>query len=230
MFFKNRSWRASQTYELTNAELFMQGDFFKQLFAEIVSGQRLVSKGYRDPTLLQEFFGSDEGLWHSFLAHITAKRALEIGPAVASELATWDVVKDKYVIEPLYDQIAAYQQRTFGTTCFEGITCYSQPAEQVIPELLGNIDGAILCRNCLDHTPNWRAVLENIAQYASPGAYLLLWTDLYHPHRDEGHYNLMKDKEAFRKLIEKMGFEILLTYSQNAEHLDFGCLGRRLGP
>lgn len=227
---EHRDWRRSQDYELKNALAFMQGDFFKSLFSDIVNGKCRVSQGYRDDATLREFFAGDEALWRAFLRDITGKNVLEIGPCVASPLVTWDVAAEKHVIEPLYEEIASYQRKTFGTTCFEGLVCHARPAEDLIDGLAGRIDGAVMIRNCLDHTPNWPFILSNIASYMTPGAYLLLWTDLYHRDGvDEGHYNLTESTDAFRRLIENFGFRMVGTYSNmDSPEVNFGCMARRL--
>lgn len=225
-----KSWEASQDYELKNAIAFMEGDFFKSLFSDLMSGRRNVSMGYKDELLMREFFGDEDAAWTEFLQHITKKRVMEIGPCVASELASWDIAAERYIVEPLYGQIAAYQRKVFGTTCFEDLVCYDKPAEELIDELVGRIDGAVLVRNCLDHTPGWPFILSNIALYTTPRAYLLLWTDLYHHDGvDAGHYNLTQNKDAFRRLIENIGFRILKTYSHSeSADINFGCLARRI--
>lgn len=178
--------------------------------------------------MLKEFFANDDDRWQSFVAHIAGKYVLEIGPCVASQLSTWDVAARRYVIEPLYEQIADYQRQTFGMTAFRSIDAYARSAEELIAELVDKIDGAILIRNCIDHSPQWPFILSNVASYAARGAYLLLWNDLFHaPGYEEGHYDITRDYIGFRRLIENLGFNILLDYQAPSVNINYGCLAVR---
>ena len=187
-----------------------------------------MSLGYKDDLTLREFFAGDDGRWQSFVSHIAGKSVLEIGPCVASQLSTWDVAASRYIIEPLYEPIAEYQRQTFGMTAFRSIYAYPQSAEVLIDDLVGKINGAILVRNCIDHSPQWPFILSNVASYAAPGAHLLLWNDLYHaPGYEEGHYDITTDYLAFRRLIENLGFNILLDYQAQSVNINYGCLAIR---
>ena len=113
----------------------------------------------------------------------------------------------------------------------DDLELYAHPAEDLISELVGAIDGAIMCRNTLDHCADPMRVLENIAAYAKPGCYLLLWTDLWHLHgHDEGHRNITTDKEGFKKSIRDLGFEILYSFDgvrQDGSTIEYGCRARK---
>ena len=92
------------------------------------------------------------------------------------------------------------------------------------------VDGAIFCRNMLDHTPHWRAVLDNISAYACTGSKLLLWTDLDHRgDADEGHYDISSDVGRFANHIRELGFRIVREYSDAGRHeLNWGCFAEKL--
>ncbi|MFN7906413.1 MAG: hypothetical protein ACK5P5_14625, partial [Pseudobdellovibrionaceae bacterium] len=174
-----KTWGVSQAYELKHAIGFMQEPHFGALFKDHISGKLNVSTGYKDTIILNEFFaGENQDVeWKKFLEHISGKICVDIGPCVYSPLATWDVAGKRIAIEPLFEPIDRWQKQHLGRSVFENLTCYSTGADEFIPELFNKIDGAIYCRNMLDHTPNWAFVLSNIASYAIPGCKLLLWND-----------------------------------------------------
>ena len=80
----------------------------------------------------------------------------------------------------------------------------------------GKIDGAIMCRNTLDHCADPIKIMDNIVKYAAPGCFLFLWTDLWHKYGvNEGHRNICEDVGAFKNEIESRGFEIIYEFNQN---------------
>lgn len=211
---KIKNWSISQTYEMNHAKQFMEGDFFIGLYHNLKLGKLQSSSGHVDPLMLKEFFDEDIEKWRSFLNFIVAKDVMDIGPCVMSPLATWDGPRKKIIIEPLFNEIDHFQRSKFGGSVFEGLTCHATSAEFFINDYYNKIDGAILCRNMLDHTPNWPFVLSNISAYAMSGCYLLCWTDLDHRgSADEGHYDITPDKDSFRRLINQLGFQIIREYS-----------------
>jgi len=96
------------------------------------------------------------------------------------------------VIEPLADE---YQKIT-PPEWWEGRKIYSQAAETVIPELNGTFD-TVICWNCLDHTPGWKLVLMNIADYLKDGGKFVLGVD--HKEPSIGHPSFTR-KELFQEL------------------------------
>ena len=54
---------------------------------------------------------------------------------------------------------------------------YSQPAESLVESLAGECD-YVHCWNVLDHTYDWKQILENVALYSKKGGLVLLGTDL----------------------------------------------------
>lgn len=220
-----KTWQISQNYELEHAVIFMDSPDFRSLAASMNNGELNASNGYVNDLMMREFFNGDRGEWDKFLAHITNKRCMEIGPCVFSPIGGWDVAAERHVIEPLYHPIDNWQREHFGYSVFDGLRMYGVGAEVLIPELVGKIDGALLCRNCIDHSPQWAFILANISQYCAPGAKLLLWNDIDHKGTaDEGHYDITTDHAAFGRLIESLGFEIVRTYTDEQRmELNWGC-------
>ena len=110
-FFRKKApvkeWAKSQSYELEHAIGFMDAPFFRELFAEVLAGRRKLSAGFRDETMLREFFAGSAQAFDRFLDHISGKTCLEIGPCVASQIADWDCAGRLIVIEPLIEPIEA---------------------------------------------------------------------------------------------------------------------------
>lgn len=229
---KALDWADAQNFEYGHAIAYMHDNpAYVSAMEELRSDDSLLSKGYANETFVMEFFNSDKSEFAKFVQHITNKAALDVGPCIFSPLSLWDVASNRFVIEPLYDAVVAYQTKTFGQPAFENIDkAYSQPAENRIDELVGKIDGAVLIRNCIDHSPRWPFILSNIADYMAPGAVLLLWNDLLHtPVFLNGHYDITDDPKAFRRLIENLGFKILGEFQyENSECLNYGCRAVRI--
>lgn len=222
---KRLAWADAQKYEFENAKQFMESEPFKQALSSVNDSTRLVSTGYVDPLMLKEFFSGEREEWLKFVRHITGKVVVEIGPAVATQLALWDVARRRVVIEPLYNLVYEHQRMHYGMTGFENVEAVSEPAETRIDGLVGEVDGALLVRNCLDHTPSWPFVLSNIADYMKPGAELLLWNDLTHPEEYlDGHYDITDDPASYRRLIENLGFSIVSEYQElGSACINYGC-------
>ncbi len=220
-----KTWEISQDYEFGHAVTFMDTSNFRSLAKSVYDGKMNISTGYINDLLLREFFAGEDVLWRKFVTEISDKNCLEIGPAVLSPLAAWDVVKERHVIEPLLDQIEDWQLANLGFSVFEGLQTYRHGAEKFIPELVSKIDGAIYCRNCLDHTPKWAFILGNISQYAAPGCSLLLWLDLDHRGvADEGHYDITTEPEEFKHLLNAFGFDVVREYEdQERFEMNWGC-------
>lgn len=224
-----KTWEASQQYELRHALSFMDSQFFRHLHADYASGKRNVSVGFRDPLVLQEWFSDSTVAFDEFISHIAGRVCLEIGPCVASQMSGWDVARERHVIEPLLDPIINWQRHHLRKSIYDGLIPHSVAAEVFIEQLAQAVDGAILCRNMLDHTPKWPFVLANIAAYAASGCRLLLWTDLDHRgEADEGHYDITSDISAFRRLVQQLGFTIIREHSSpDRDELNWGCFAVR---
>jgi len=229
---KRVTWSSAQSFELENAIAFMKGPDFKAAVASLDDPTCLMSAGYLEPGLLREFFGGDANAYRQFVQYIGGKAVMDIGPCVCTPLSLWDVADRRIVIEPLYDQVVDHTTRMEGVNYFKRVDrAYSYSAERRIPELIGSIDGAIVVRNCIDHSPSWPFILSNIAAYAAPGAYLLLWNDLLHPKEYlDGHFDITDDSSAFRTLLMQLGFDILYEFDLPQQGLlNYGCRAVRRG-
>ena len=218
-------WNAAQEYELKHATKFMKKEFFSGLIEQFKRGELHSSTGWVSEIFLKEFFDNDKSAWEAFLASVQGKVCLDVGPSVFSPLATWDGVGEAIAIEPLGDKIVALQKELFGCSAFDGMTLKAVGADVLLPELEGRVDGAIYCRNMLDHTPEWPVVLDNLGRYAAPGCRLLLWTDVDHRGKeDAGHFNICKDASLFKTLVERRGFSVLREFcDQGRAAVNWGC-------
>jgi hypothetical protein len=221
-----KTWALSQEYEWSATTQFMSTAAFKELATEAVTNENLkISNGFAPELTLKEFFGGSEVSWRQFTSHIEGKRCLEIGSCTSSILSSWDTASDRIVIEPLAERVSKWQMENLGFSLYEGLTTHSIGADEYLPALKNQIDGAIYCRNCIDHSPNWMFILSNISSYAAPGCKLLLWNDIYHVNgTDSGHYDLTQDPAAMKRLIHALGFDIIREYiDQEREDLNWGC-------
>ncbi len=220
-----KTWEASQEYELMHAIGFMKSPDFINLAQQFKNGQLKASTGYCNQLFLKEYFRNEPKLWDAFIQDVKNKKCLEIGPCVMSALSSWEFASERHIVEPLLEPIEKWQKQNLGFSVFEGLIGHSKGAEVLIESLVGKIDGAIFCRNCLDHSPSWPFILANISQYAAAGCKLLLWTDIDHGGlEDEGHYEITKDAASFRRLIESLGFEVQREYSDEMRvEKNWGC-------
>ena len=226
----SKSWSGSQQYELEHAIGFMQSDMYRRQHQDLISGRMTMSNGYFNELILGEFFENSKVELGEFVEHVRGRSVLDIGPCVMSPLATWDVASERIAIEPLFPPIEDWQKKNLGGSAYEGMTVFSEPAEKLLLPLTGKIDGAILCRNMLDHTPRWPFVLSNIAAYAAKGCRLLLWTDLDHGgEADDGHYDITPDEAAFRRLVIQLGFSIVREYRhEDRIEKNWGCFAIKM--
>jgi hypothetical protein len=227
---KAKTWATSQAYELAHAISFMQSESFRTLHREVSAGRQRSATGYVNSMMLEEFFAGDAGEWRLFLEAVEGGRVMDIGPCVFSPLANLEGAAERICLEPLHREIDAWQRQHLGGSLFQGMTCHAVGAETFLPEYRAAIDGAIYCRNMLDHTPRWAFVLANISAYAARGCKLLLWTDLDHRgDADDGHYDLTDDEGAFKRLLVQLGFRVIREYRQQARPtLNYGCFAEKL--
>jgi hypothetical protein len=222
----SKTWEASQQYEWDATVKFMSTPEFKDMALRIRDDDTLkISNGYSPKLTITEFFGGSESEWLRFVNHISRKNCLEIGPCTASVLSGWDMAAERFVVEPLAEKVSSWQSENLGFSLYEGLTTYSLGADQYIEALESRIDGAIFCRNCIDHSPNWTFILSNISSYAAPGCRLLLWNDIFHLDGvDSGHYDLTKDPNSMKRLISRLGFDIQREYTDSARRdLNWRC-------
>jgi hypothetical protein len=138
----------------------------------------------------------------------------------------------RIVIDPLIEKYRSYQLSRMGETVWlDDIETHARSAESVIPELRGAIDGSIICRNALDHTEDPFGVLAAISQYAAPGCYLLLWTDIWHSRGPTiGHRNITRSHAAMDALLMGLGFDIIqngASIRAPGEFVEYGRLARK---
>jgi SAM-dependent methyltransferase len=225
--------KRAQEYEIKSSENSIKNNFeWWYAWAETVKSKRERSPGI-DEMGVDGFYGGSEEVWAEVAAHVEGRTCLEIGPGPCGNLAGWWWAKRRIFIDPLIDEYKRISLKYFNKTLYtDEMELYARCAEDFIPELEGTVDGVIICRNALDHCKDPTLVLKNIAAYAKPGCYLLLWTDLWHLRgHDVGHSNITKDKEGFEKNIMDLGFEILYTFDgvrQDGSTIEYGCRARKV--
>lgn len=233
IFSRGFSHDQSLRYELSSAEHFIEMNF-ESLFAEIETAK---NKGERwpgrDELEVDGFYGGSHQAWMELAKHVEEKTCLEIGPGPCGALVCWWWVKDRIFIDPLIDEYKRLSLGRFKKTWYtDDLNLLAQAAEDLIPDLVGAVDGAIICRNALDHCADPMSVLKNISAYAKPGCYLLLWTDLWHlTGHDAGHRDITKDREGFQESIKHLGFDILYSFDsvrQDGSTIEYGCRARKI--
>lgn len=224
--------RRAQKYELRFSENWIKENF-ESLYARLKEAK---AQGERWPgpleLVVKEFFAGCLRDWGEFAALVEGKTCLEIGGGPCGALAIWWWIKRRIIVDPLVQQYKQISLQLFERSWYtDDLELYAQPAERFIPELSSAIDGAVICRNMLGHSERPMLVLENIAAYAKPGCYLLLWTDLWHlKGHNEGHRNITKDRKGFERKIKDLGFEILYSFNgarQDGSTIDYGCRARK---
>lgn len=197
----------AQAYEFASARRRMDEDYV-DLLGHVRGAQRQGSLWHSAD---DQFFVGNEELWGRFVEHVRSRKCLEIGSGPFGYLAPCNWMSDRVIIDPLVDQYREYQIKLAGDTLFtKDVVTYARPAESLVPELVGQVDGCIVCRNALDHCEDPLTVVHNVGLYAGSGAYLLLWTDLWHlTGLDEGHRNITRSIGAFDALLKGLGFEII---------------------
>ncbi len=227
---KEKNWAVSQEYEFNSSLMYMDNEGFSSFLEDVFSGNQLVSMGYLYAPVIREFFKGEESEWLRFVLYIKNKKVIDIGPNAFSPLSQWDVASAIYAIEPLYEKISVWQKNKFGRSVFDNMLCFKTKAEEIIPELVGQIDGAIYCRNMLDHTPLWPFVLSAISAYAAKGCKLLFWSDLDHfGMADEGHYDITNNENLFKQLIKQLGFDVIREYRDTERNtLNWGCFAEKI--
>jgi hypothetical protein len=141
-------------------------------------------------------------------------------------------MKRRIVIDPLVDRYRAYQIKRFGRTFWTpDIETHAVPAEQIVEQLRGAIDGCIVSRNALDHMEDPLAALGTIAAYAASGCYLLLSTDIWHMDGgDVGHRNITRSAAVLDGLLNGLGFDILQNGADvrdSDQYIEYGRLARK---
>ena len=102
---------------------------------------------------------------------------------------------------------------------WKGVEVFPHPAELLLDECVGRFD-TVICWNCLDHTADWRRILDNMVAYGRPSARFAIATDFHPPFlghpgygRDEGEarrefmweirkrFNIHKQREPFGRAM-----------------------------
>jgi hypothetical protein len=174
-------------------------------------------------------FFQNKSEFDDFCKKIDGKKCLEIGSSTEGILVYLPWLTKRNLIDPLTAKYREVQLKEWGRTIFtDDIKIHDQIAETVIPELIGKIDGTIICRNTLDHASDPWKILENMALYAAEGCALLLWTDIWHLNLlDPGHRNIVEDPAVFENKIKELKFEIVRRLPETDYHPDsihYGCV------
>ena len=225
-------WGKAQEYELGSSERWLKENF--EILYHRIQSAKAAGEYWPGPgsLVVTEFFVDRYEQWSEFAMDIKDKVVLELGAGPCGALAVWWWIKRRIIIDPLildYKQVSLHLfERTWYT---DDIELHALPGEHFIDRLNCQIDGAIICRNTLDHCDKPMKVLDNIAAYAKSGCYLLLWTDPWHPGgRDEGHSNITSDRNAFEQHISSLGFEILYSFEDvQRPTVNYGCRARKRG-
>ena len=178
----------------------------------------------------EEWFDNDQKKLDDFVAHTKDKECLEIGSGPFGVVPLCDWMTKRTVIDPLADVYKQAQLDLSGETFFKEMTLLSIPAEQFEPGLKNKIDGAIICRNAIDHAEDPLKILNNIAQYAAPGCYLLFWSDIWHENLDDGHRNITRSVELMDRLVDGLGFDVQWQHPlirDQSEYIEYGCVARK---
>lgn len=184
--------------------------------------------------LKTEFFNDSIDEFEKFITKMKDKNNLEVGCGPCGLLNSLYWFENRTIIDPLIDGYKQYQLSLYGESWFnqDGLICYSKPAETTIESLVGKIDGFVICRNCIDHTQDWRLIMENIGKYSAIGSYFLFWSDLFHFNgTDSGHFNITNDKGYFREYVKTLGYEIESEWEmpENERHcINIGFIAKKI--
>jgi hypothetical protein len=220
--------RSAQQYEILSARGTM-----RRTFSKVYSDwERERARGGLWQSADDQWFLGNAGLWRTFVEHVRDRRNLEIGSGPFGYLAPCYWMTRRIVIDPLVDKYRAYQIKHFGKTLWTAdIETHAVPAEHVVEALRGSIDGCIISRNALDHMEDPLAAIEMIAEYAAPGCYLLLSTDIWHVDGgDVGHRNITRSPAVLDRLLNGLGFDILQNGADvrdSDQYIEYGRLARK---
>lgn len=171
------------------------------------------------PSLVNEFFGIDVA---ALMAHVSTRTVIEVGCGPNPMIHTWSAHR-RILVDPL---LARY-----GLD-FGGCEMLSERAEDALPRFASAIDGAVVCRNCIDHSDSPIEILDLALACAAPGAYLLFFSDLEHLRGcDEGHRNVGLTPDEVAARIQAAGFSILGPADMRPVHdpnlVSYGCYAVR---
>jgi hypothetical protein len=225
----------AQKVQMQHAQTWLNNNFYKEYdiicrSIELYMATGTLSIGRKQS--LPEFFQGKEALWQAFVQHVIDKNCLEIGSGPCGFANYWHFIHKWHVIDPLANEYKQMMMKLFGKTWWwHWIQVHAQGAEKQLPELVGRINGVIVCRNTLDHVDDPLEVMNNIARYAAPGCKLLLWSDLYHLNgHDEVHRNVCRSRNLFKAIINNRGFviEYETPMFRNGETMEYGCVAHKI--
>jgi SAM-dependent methyltransferase len=129
---------------------------------------------------------------------------LDLGCGSRPALDWFDETPRKVHLDPLLEryreipEVARFWQGERPEDCIAG------PAEDLVPALEGRCQ-FVLCWNVLDHTFDWREILQNVWRYVTPGGITCIGTDI--EPNGPGHPGI-EDPHAFGSFLASR-FEIL---------------------
>lgn len=216
----------AQSYEKDSSEITIK-DHFANVYQAVQEGKE---KGI--------LWGSSNDIWFEdnatladFMKFIADKKCLEIGSGPFGYLGPRDWIKQRYIVDPLINFYRQSELLLLNKTFFtDDIKTYNMNAEELVDELVGKIDGAIICQNTLDHCNDPKQILINISKYAATGCYLLLWTDIWHNQCNQGHRNITKNPEEMDEMLRSLGFELIGKTSNvrnDDSTIEYGRLARK---
>lgn len=154
-----------------------------------------------------EVYGQLMGLQKN---HFRADQTLLDVGAGSRPCLDWFESGRKCFVDPLLDDYVRIEAMTPYWRNHPRECLFSLPAEQFISPLEGQCD-FVNCWNVLDHTYDWRAILENIRGYTKPGSLVCLGTDFEeggdgHPGIDDQSYFWHFINSHFEILAERRDF------------------------
>jgi hypothetical protein len=152
----------------------------------------------------KEVFGSLMGLTTSSFNQ--GQVLLDVGCGSRPALDWFEGPAERHFLDPLLDQYRQIDAMRVHWQAKPTATLISQPAERLAEHLAGRCD-FVNCWNVLDHTYDWRQILDNLRAYARTGALVCLGTD-FQSHGD-GHPGI-DDRAWFDRFIE-MHFEVVAS-------------------
>lgn len=208
--------RIAQSYELAHAKECMDNDF-NDVYDRIQKNKKAGGLWQSADNI---WFKGDKQLWDSFVNRCKYRKVLEIGSGPFGFVMPCYWMNDRVIIDPLAYAYKNYQIEKFNKTLFtDDIKTYGYAGECLVDELVGMVDGAIVCRNTLDHCQYPMKVLENISKYAMKGCYFLIWNEIWHKGKlDDGHRNITKEPDKFCEQIINLNFSNVSSESKETDH------------
>lgn len=222
---------AAQSYELDYTISWIKENY-TQFINEIDDNRAL---NIVKPYYVKEFFAGKVTLFNEFYNYIKHRNCVEIANGALGFLGLLNHVLHgkKYIIDPLVGAVNQHLLSTYGRTWFDkDLVLYSQPAEQFIESLVGQIDGVVFARNSWIHFEDCKLALQNVAKYAASGCYFLTWseTKLFEP--DIGHRQcIFETPQDMEDYILGLGFELIRRTPQigdPAKSEEYGGVFRKL--